>query len=105
VHSGRDEYSFFFISDINDQIKIINKFEETCKKISHTFDYKVIYKDMTDEILNNIDKYDSLPNFIEDKNTLLEYYYKVVDKDSVLDKILEKGVESLNEHDKIVLNK
>jgi len=104
VHSPSDAYYFFFISDIDDQLKIIKKLEEGAKEISHTFDYKVIYKDLTYDILNNIDNYDSIPNFT-DKNTLLDYYYKVFNKDSVLDKIIERGINSLNNHDKEVLKR
>lgn len=106
VHTIDDSDSFYFISDIEDQIKMINVFKEfnSDKGIKETFgDYETSYEDVTDEILSNIDNYDSIENF-NDKNTILESYYRIYTPDAVLDKIIDKGVLALSKHDKIILD-
>lgn len=106
VHSF-DDNSFFFIADDQDQEKMFNAMSIT-KEYDAVMDFcggfDIISEDVTDEVLNNIDKYDNIGNFV-DRNTLLEYYHKVFNEDSVLDKILESGIESLNEYDKNILKK
>lgn len=106
VHSF-DDNSFFFIADDQDQEKMFNAMSIT-KEYDSVMDFcggfDIISEDVTYEVLNNIDKYDNIGNFV-DRNTLLEYYHKVFNEDSVLDKILENGIESLNEYDKNILKK
>ena len=106
VHSF-DDNSFFFIADNQDQEKMFNAMSIT-KEYDTVMDFcggfDIISEDVTDEVLNNIDKYDNIGNFV-DRNTLLEYYHKVFNEDSVLDKILESGIESLNKYDKNILKK
>ena len=102
-----DYNSFFFIADDEDQKKMFdillsNEKSEHLQEFCGGF--SILSEDFTDEVLNNIDKYDNIENFV-DRNNLLEYYNKVFDKDSVLDKILERGIDSLNEYDKNILKK
>lgn len=59
--------------------------------------------DVTFDVLNNIEKYENLPNQVSDNNVLLNTYFQTVDKDFILDKILEFGIESINNIDKQVL--
>lgn len=106
IHSF-DDNSFFFIADNEDQEKmfsamLITKGSDVIMNFCGGFD--ILSEDVTEVVLNNIDKYDNIKNFV-DRNTLLEYYHKVFDKDSVLDKILESGINSLNQYDKNVLKK
>lgn len=106
VHTIDDSDSFYFISDMEDQIKMISIFNElnSDTNIRETFgDYEATHKDVTDEILNNIDNYDSIENF-NDRNTILESYYRAYTPDAVLDKIIDKGVSSLSKHDKMILD-
>lgn len=101
VHTIDDD-SFFFISDIEDQKKMIEILTNV-EDLKEAFgDFKTTYTDMTDEILSNIDNYDSIENF-NDKNTLLKYYMDVYTPNAILDKIIEKGINSLSERDKIIL--
>jgi hypothetical protein len=90
---------------MEDQLKMIKIFkdfkDDTTNKIFG--EYTTSYEDVTDEILSNIDNYDSIKNF-NDRNTLLEAYYNIYTPDAVLDKIIDKGVDSLSKHDKIILD-
>jgi hypothetical protein len=101
VHTFGDN-GFYFISDMEDQNKMIDLFS-TVENLKEFGDFETSYKDVTDQILNNIDNFDSVENF-NDKNTILDFYYDINNQDTVLDKILEKGVDSLSKHDKIILD-
>ena len=59
--------------------------------------------DVTKDVLYNIDKYENLINYNSDENVLLNFFFSYVNKDDVLDKILECGIKSLNEFDKEIL--
>jgi hypothetical protein len=106
VHSF-DDNSFFFIASLEEQERMFNTMSIT-KDSDAIMDFcggfHILSEDVTGEVLNNIDKYDNIENFV-DRNTLVEFYHKVFDKDSVLDKILEMGVNSLNKYDKNILSK
>ena len=105
VHTVGDSNVFYFISDMGDQSKMMKVFDdfESDTNIDIFGEYTTSYQDVTDEVLGNIDSYDSITNF-NDRNTLLEAYYKIYTPDTILDKILEKGVDSLSKHDKIILD-
>lgn len=60
-------------------------------------------KNITDEVFNNIDKYVNIENVYSDSNVLKEFYDKTFDKNAILDKVLEFGMETLNEYDKKIL--
>jgi len=60
-------------------------------------------KDVTFDVLNNIDKYENLHNINSDENVLLNLFFTYTDKDDVLDKILKCGIEKLNKFDKQIL--
>lgn len=97
---------FYFISDMDDQIEMINIFDEfnSDKSYKEVFgDYETSYEDVTNDVLNNIDEYDSIENF-NDRNNILLAYYRIYTPDVILDKIIDKGVESLSKHDKIILD-
>lgn len=103
VHTIDDD-SFFFISDDEDQKKMVDIFTNV-EDLKEAFgDFETSYIDMTDEILGNIDNFDSIENF-NNKNTLLDHYVDIYTPDAILDKILEKGIDSLTNRDKIILQK
>lgn len=62
-----------------------------------------VVKDVTTNVLYNIDAFENIPNMNSDENVLLKFFFMYVDKDDVLDKILECGIETLNQFDKQVL--
>lgn len=97
-HTNED-YEFFFIGILEDQEVIKNIIEE----VKSDLDFECIIEDHTNNIFNNSSEYADLPNFCADRNTLLEYFYNNQNKDGVLDKILEFGIESLNIHDRNIL--
>lgn len=100
-----DDNIFYFISDMEDQIKMMNIFNDfNDESLKYEFgDYVLSYFDETDKVLNNIDEYDSIENF-NDKNTLLEHYYTVFTPNTILEKVFDKGISSLTKHDKIILD-
>ena len=101
VHTFGED-TFYFIADQKDQFKMIEIFTNI-QDLKYFGEFETSFKDVTDEIINNIDEFDSVENF-NDRNTLLEYYYKIYTPDKILDKILDKGVDSLSKHDKIILD-
>lgn len=62
------------------------------------------YLNCTKDIFYNIDKYLKIENEICDINVLFSFYRNNINKDIVLDKIHELGIEALNEWDKKVLD-
>lgn len=59
-------------------------------------------EDLTDKIFDNIQKFEGLENLNSDLNLFTNVYY-TMDKDDILDKIIEKGMGSLNKHDHNIL--
>lgn len=59
-------------------------------------------EDITDNIFDNIQKFEGLENFNSDINLFTNVYY-TMDKDDILDKIIERGIGSLNKHDHNIL--
>lgn len=100
VHTSEDN-TFFFIAEKKEQDEMIKVFSNV-DDLKHLGDFETTYEDMTDEIFNNIDNYDSIENF-NDRNTILEYYKNVFTPDAILDKIIEKGINSLSNRDKLIL--
>lgn len=105
IHTINDN-CFYFISDMEDQTKMINIFDEFNSDVSYREvfgDYETSYEDVTNVVLSNIDDYDSIENF-NDRNNILLTYYRIYTPDVILDKIIDKGVNSLSKHDKIILD-
>ena len=104
VHTVDDD-SFFFIAEGEDQKKMIKILSDT-EDIQEIFKCKILlsYEDVTEDVFQNIDKYSKIPNIYEEgKNTFLDCYLEIFSPDAVLDKILEKGIDSLNPVDKEIL--
>ena len=102
VHSI-DDNNFYFISSLEDQQTMIDIMKSS-EDLKPTFgDFEFSYCDVTDEIVGNIDDYDSIKNYNGD-NVILNSYYKEFSSDDILDKIIEYGVNSLSKHDKIILD-
>jgi hypothetical protein len=106
------EYDYFFIADQEDQDKMISLINSVVD-LFKTDDVNDIYyskivdeiKDVTDVVLNDIDKYDDLANLYGSlKNVVLNFYYNSNNQNTILDKVIEKGVGSLGKHDKIILD-
>lgn len=106
------EYDYFFIADQEDQDKMISVINSVVDSVK-TDDLNDLYygkvvneiKDVTDDVLSNIDKYDDLINMYGTlKNVVLNFYYNSNNQNTILDKVIEKGIESLGKHDKIILD-
>lgn len=100
LHTSGDN-TFFFIGEQKDQDEMIRVFSNV-DDLKTLGDFETSYEDVTDEIFDNIDNYDSIENFNE-INTILEYYKTVFTPDAILDKIIERGINSLSNRDKLIL--
>lgn len=105
------EHNFFFIAEKEDQDKMISIIMKIVDDVK-TDDVDDIYygvivddiKDVTDEVFKNIDEYGELGNLYSSlSNVVLNFYYNSSNADTVLDKIIESGINSLGKHDKIIL--
>jgi hypothetical protein len=101
IHQDNDD-EFYLFGTIEQHNKFMN--------IVFNDEYKFLYSgtaatitDVTKDVLYNIDNYENIANINSSNNLFLEFFYNNVDKDSVLDKILECGVDSLNSFDKQIL--
>lgn len=97
---GGDLFYLIATDEVHDKIKSIifsddfkDMYEGDAAKIS----------DVTKDVLYNINTYDEIENEITDENVLVNFFYNYFDKDDVLDKILECGIENLNTFDRNIL--
>lgn len=97
-----DEDAFYMVATTEQHNKFMTiLFNEEYKDLYEGNAATVI--DVTKDVLYNIDKYENLINYNSDENVLLNFFFSYVDKDDVLDKILECGIKSLNQFDKEIL--
>lgn len=90
-----DDMLFTFLS-LSDQEKIFNLFEK--------YGILISYKNLTKSFLYQKDLHSIFVNG-DFKNVLINFLENSLDKDTILDKINDLGIESLNEVDYKILGK
>lgn len=93
----------FYLSgtdDIHQKMKEI-LFDPQLVLLCH--DRPAVILDVTDKVYEYILVYTSFQNLDNESNIFLNLY-KTQSKDDILDKILDRGVDSLNVYDKQILN-
>lgn len=106
IHQTDDDV-FFLVADETTHRKFKDIiFEdvlvESFKEIGVSAGAKIT--DMTTDILENIHMFENLPNNNKYNGGLVSFFYGLTDKDDVLDKISKYGIQSLNGHDKSILD-
>lgn len=99
----RTKDNVFYLSgtdDIHQKMKEI-LFDPQLVLLCH--DRPAVILDVTDKVYEYILVYTSFQNLDNESNIFLNLY-KTQSKDDILDKILDRGVDSLNVYDKQILN-
>lgn len=95
------EDCIFELDELTIIVFINQNSEDLITKISNKFNIKINVKQITEEIFNNEIKLSTFPKHL--KNEIQEYIIEQYGQNDILDKILNKGVESITETDELIL--